>query len=43
MKYDPEIFKITQLIEWKKKNLLLINEEYQRGAGMTPKNCTIVN
>jgi hypothetical protein len=35
MKHEPESFKITQLIEWKKKNLLLVNEEYQRGAVWT--------
>jgi len=35
MKHKPEPFKITQIVQWKKKNLLLINEEYQRGAVWT--------
>lgn len=35
MRHRPESFKISQVIQWKKKNLLLVNEEYQRGAVWT--------
>ncbi|MCK4785068.1 MAG: DUF262 domain-containing protein [Desulfobacteraceae bacterium] len=32
MLHHPKVFKVTEIIEFKKRGLLLVNEEYQRGA-----------
>jgi len=32
MWHEPNVFKVSEIIEFKKRGLLLVNEEYQRGC-----------
>ena len=37
MRHKTEIFKVSEIIELKKRGFLLVNEEYQRGTVWTPR------